>query len=531
MVVGEATPPHCVREVRIRRRSGDIVCCAPSEIVPRRLGLLLDDKQLVLEYSVPGLCELAHHRISIEAEGVMLLSKEGAALSNAELATSLAQKLQLRHMPWLCRVPLEQLERLVLRFCDPRTPKASCAKPAGKLAVVDHQAPHAAMQAVLDVEAAGKPPTTTVLSPSLLDATPRALREVEAAGLGVLLGHRGSLPREWLQGWCFEKEALHCCPYGLRQAEGGPCGVIAPVQAGLLQRLLMGGIQPRRASREECRAALLDALTDTLLRCAPDAADPVVHVLSLSARPPACTLRSPAGCQVRTFRDRESLRLSWAHPPLVGDYLAGEETEHDKSAGVLLFLYSAMLTCGVERIRQAADEPQQVTMIGGHGYCTQELVNLLLTGTASSNVFDGERALGGGGDSTKLRGIAETPEVGFLSLFEAYEALKVGSFFKRPRWPVWVVHAESHYSVVFGSEASLSRQSSCPEGDEEELDVWYYDPLGRQDEDKRITVRPGRLDGPPDDDDLETNGMIAKVLRTRWGPLAELDWNGAEPIY
>ena len=34
--------------------------------------------------------------------------------------------------------------------------------------------------------------------------------------------------------------------------------------------------------------------------------------------------------------------------------------------------------------------------MGAHSYCTQELVNLLTTGVATSNVFDGDRDLGGG---------------------------------------------------------------------------------------------------------------------------------------
>lgn len=34
------------------------------------------------------------------------------------------------------------------------------------------------------------------------------------------------------------------------------------------------------------------------------------------------------------------------------------------------------------------DDPNG-TLIGCHGYCTQEMVNLLLTGCAVSNVFDG----------------------------------------------------------------------------------------------------------------------------------------------
>jgi len=59
-----------------------------------------------------------------------------------------------------------------------------------------------------------------------------------------------------------------------------------------------------------------------------------------------------------------------------------------KKDGLVLFLYSVILTHGIENIRNSMDDPRG-TLIGCHGYCTQEMVNLLLTGCAVSNVFDG----------------------------------------------------------------------------------------------------------------------------------------------
>ena len=39
-------------------------------------------------------------------------------------------------------------------------------------------------------------------------------------------------------------------------------------------------------------------------------------------------------------------------------------------------------------------------LMGMHGYCTQEMVNLIITGRASSNVFNGEIDLDTGGSKT-----------------------------------------------------------------------------------------------------------------------------------
>jgi len=238
-------------------------------------------------------------------------------------------------------------------------------------------------------------------------------------------------------------------------------------------------------------------------------------------------LHSPVGCGVLAFTTWNELRAAWDMQPLRNVYFNSEAA----SVGVLLFLYSVLLTRGVANIRSDADSGVEVCMIGAHGYCTQEAVNLMLTGCASSNVFDGvhllddETSIENENVANRLRGVAARPDVGFLTLFEAYDSIKVGEFLKSPRWPVWVVHAESHYSIVFAQDTD-----SCT-SHQPEFDTWYYDPLGRQDETKRITVRPNSLQVPPDEDDIDTNGMIAKVLRTKWGSLAELDWNGAEPIF
>ncbi len=63
------------------------------------------------------------------------------------------------------------------------------------------------------------------------------------------------------------------------------------------------------------------------------------------------------------------------------------------------------------------------------------------------------------------------------------------------------------------------------------LEYIYFDPLGRFDELKRLTIKEQALSVEFKQDDLENNGMINKTIRTRWGPLASIDWNGSEPIY
>jgi hypothetical protein len=111
---------------------------------------------------------------------------------------------------------------------------------------------------------------------------------------------------------------------------------------------------------------------------------------------------------VATLDDYDAL---WRHIAALLDHNA-------RALGVLSFLFSALLT------RDARQDMDDVSsrLIGRHNYCTQEMVNLLLTGRAVSNVFDNTRRLS---PELLLRGIARQSRIGFLSLFEHFGCLEV----------------------------------------------------------------------------------------------------------
>ena len=77
-----------------------------------------------------------------------------------------------------------------------------------------------------------------------------------------------------------------------------------------------------------------------------------------------------------------------------------------------------------------------------------------------------------------------TGAVGYLTLVEALNEgyITVGDNYKRPRWPVYVICSESHYSVLFGLETALTESDAT-----EPFDLYYFDELARQDERIRYT--------------------------------------------
>jgi len=87
--------------------------------------------------------------------------------------------------------------------------------------------------------------------------------------------------------------------------------------------------------------------------------------------------------------------------------------------------------------------------------------------------------------------------------------------------PIYVICSESHYSVLFGLNRSVSNGNSS-----EPFDLLYYDELGRQDEEIRLTVDPAPVEVPKIHD---LTPPLEHCLRTLW-PGAAVDWNGTDPL-
>lgn len=362
----------------------------------------------------------------------------------------------------------------------------------------------------------------TFVEASTLTCSPRTVRSIrtdEARDiLSLLVGGaklRVGLDTGWRkQGFFFGEGAKP--RYGLVQLKGGPCGAIAVVQAFVLVELLYGVNMPAairwdRPTSEERRRALTEALTTIIWQ----AGDRVANVCVVDDGV-ADSSSGTGQMMVHQAQSREDVR------DIVDEHI--ESFMRPQGPGVLLLLFSVILTR--EDIKSDMDHalhPGETALIGRHNYAGQELVNLLLFGRACSNVFDGKKDLGQGKDKMVLQGVERHCEVGFLTLFEHYGYMQVGSLLKEPLFPVWVLCSESHYSVLF-SDGPECLNSSEP------FDLYYYDQLGNQEEQYRLTVNPDP-DCPVEHstDESRLVSPIDDCIRTRW-PGATVDWNGSDPL-
>ncbi|NXA14654.1 MINY4 hydrolase, partial [Sapayoa aenigma] len=272
--------------------------------------------------------------------------------------------------------------------------------------------------------------------------------------------------------------------YGIVQKKGGPCGVLAAVQACVLQQLIFADsnrnkdtrcLQPSEAHRTKC---LTVAIADILWRAGG-------HERAIVALPSGRQQFTPIG-KYKADGILETLILHSAtrYEDLLVFLQQNIHQFEIGPCGCILLTVSVILSRSINLVRNDFDVLTN-RLIGSHGYCTQELVNLLLTGKAVSNVFNNVIELdSGNGNITILKGITSRSDIGLLSLFEHYDVCQVGCYLKTPKYPIWLVCSESHFSVLFCLEKDLLGDWKTGR----RFDLYYYDGLANQDEEIRLTV-------------------------------------------
>ncbi|CAK4148928.1 unnamed protein product [Aphanomyces euteiches] len=342
----------------------------------------------------------------------------------------------------------------------------------------------------------------------------KLLPSADVAALRKLLFNdpQKKLSTHWTkQGFSFS--TVDGLRYGIVQHEGGPCGVMAVVQAYVLYYLFKEDSATwQDASRDQMQSALVLALTHIMWQ----AANGLTCKIALEGTAPA--LEHILVSQLNSRHELE--KFISVH---IRDY--ADPTGY----GVVLLVASVILSRGISVIEADMDSPDGTTptLIGAHDYCTQEMVNVLLLGYACSNVFDGSKDLSEDdktGSGMVLRGVQRPNLVGFLTLFEAYDYMVVGDHLKQPHDNIWVVCSESHYSVFFADPAAPALDNTST------FDLFHFDGLANQDEVIRLTVDPQGLPSKPEK--AQPKDLIPPlnlVIQTKW-PCATIDWNGVEPL-
>lgn len=281
------------------------------------------------------------------------------------------------------------------------------------------------------------------------------------------LGVKETVFKRWLQPFVFSSQE----PIALVQDAGGPCAVLAPLQAFLVKRCLEHKIPNLSLlGQDTVRGLLIEAICEVLDQCRQkDSNKPLV--LTRVSRDVADILeeQEESACK----RPRQELELvdvdtlhtcltvqSFHNVKTLATFLEEQWNElMGTKYDVISFLYSVVLTKGPHKIISERGDADEALIDPLHGHGSQSLINLVITGSATQNVFDGTKDLCG----LQLEGIQQQATIGFLSYLECLRYLEVGRHLKCPVWPVWVLGSETHLTVVYSTQVSLVAPPSLRE--------------------------------------------------------------------
>ncbi|KAG4086199.1 hypothetical protein H8356DRAFT_1298013 [Neocallimastix lanati (nom. inval.)] len=319
--------------------------------------------------------------------------------------------------------------------------------------------------------------------------------------------------------------------YGLIQEKGGPCGLISVVQAYIILHLVFKNTQYENVDEDMLHTFSEDEKEDALINSLADI------IWKSGEWNNSCTIVLPSPNSL-SKNLAENLILYKVYSRDACRNFISQNLSQIQTHSFLLLLYSTILSRGIDNVRNDMDEPNN-TLIGMHGYCTQDLVNLLITGKATSNVHDNDIRLGDDNapdDECKiLKGIKTQPNIGHLSLFEHYRSIIVGSYYKNPKYPIFIVCSESHYTVLF----SLDKDVVSTKRNISMFDLFYYDQLSNQQEEIKLTLtllNDGYEGGEDDNNGDEIIDHHEKLvpplnlcIKTKWKNV-NIDWNNTDPL-
>ncbi|CAG9815159.1 unnamed protein product [Phaedon cochleariae] len=265
--------------------------------------------------------------------------------------------------------------------------------------------------------------------------------------------------KRWSQGFYFSTNEGSA----LEQSEGGPCAIIAPVEAFILKNLLLEfkDIAFREKVDPDLQnISLVNALSDILSQCNSQKYY-IVYLDSECVEPVSAELKGEksdsvtgtptASSEADSFRFHEELKVqSFQSIEEVNKYYLDNISKLKAKYGVLLFLYSVIASKGLAQVRSESDT-QDPLIDETYGYGSQNLINLMITGRATTYVWDHDQDVGG----LKLKGIEKQSQIGFITIMEYHRYCTVGSFYKNPIHPVWVMASDTHLTVLFSDERKL----------------------------------------------------------------------------
>ncbi|XP_026634697.1 inactive ubiquitin carboxyl-terminal hydrolase MINDY-4B [Microtus ochrogaster] len=211
-----------------------------------------------------------------------------------------------------------------------------------------------------------------------------------------------------------------------------------------------------------------------------------------------------------------------------------ERFQGEGSHGVILFLYSLVFSRTFERLQKDLDisTTHLLQSRAGSILCRQAVINMILTGRASPNVFNGYEK---GRSGETLHGVLARSDVGYLQwgkdASEGDRLSQVGSMLKTPTFPIWLCNLSGNYSILFCTNRQLLSDWKM----ERVFDLHFYSGQPSQEKPMHLTIDT-RSHHWEEERREEKHGSgrrfspVEMAIRTKWKE-ATVNWNGASPFF
>ncbi|EDW94099.1 inactive ubiquitin carboxyl-terminal hydrolase MINDY-4B [Drosophila yakuba] len=293
---------------------------------------------------------------------------------------------------------------------------------------------------------------------------------------------------EWLQtSFVFgaPKEEL---AYGLRSPRNATRGLLSVVQGFVLKYLLFARKTSRVASLTDPLLATADMQREALF-CA------LLEILRTISDKGKVTMVLPSEDEVFVdhsacyFHDSvtEKLYVFTLSPNDELEYFLKRNFKYfteEETPGTLLFLYSAVLTRSMGKVRTDLDSAKSSPLTSSnHEEGSLMIVTLLLTGRATPYIHNGVVNVGDESSyAVPQYGVLKRCMIGLLlwdiesASAAVNQSRQPGSRLKTPNYPIWITSCTGHFGVIFNKNPDLLRNYHA----ESRFDVNYYSCSGHQ---------------------------------------------------
>ncbi|XP_035307473.1 inactive ubiquitin carboxyl-terminal hydrolase MINDY-4B [Cricetulus griseus] len=204
------------------------------------------------------------------------------------------------------------------------------------------------------------------------------------------------------------------------------------------------------------------------------------------------------------------------------------------SHGVILFLYSLVFSRTFERLQKDLDitTTHLLQARAGNILCRQAVINMILTGRASPNVFNGYEK---GSSEETLHGVLTRSDIGYLQWgkdsSEHDRLSQVGSMLRTPTFPIWLCNINGNYSILFCTNRQLLSDWKM----ERVFDLHFYSGQPSQKKLVHLTIdtHSHHWERERHEDKYGSGRRFSPVemaIRTKWRE-ATVNWNGTSPFF